>query len=128
MNLAVHRVEGMNVCAVGRIEGQVADLLAPDAERFPVQRGAVVRGNGRILIALQHLPKPPAGKVYQAWTLHKGAKAVAPSITFSPDAGGAVLIELPERSADLVAVAVSVEPAGGSKKPTSTPSFVRPLT
>jgi anti-sigma-K factor RskA len=106
----------------------VADLVSPGAERYQVQRGLVARSNGRIIIALQHLPALPKGKVYQAWTLRRGAKAVAPSITFTPDASGLAIIELPESAADLAAVAMSVEPVGGSKAPTSTPAFVRPLS
>jgi anti-sigma-K factor RskA len=109
-------------------QSQLADLISPGSERYPVQGGVVERAAGRILIALQHLPAPPKGKVYQAWTLHKGAKAVAPSITFVPDATGLVLIELPGPGTDIAAVAVSVEPAGGSKAPTSTPKFIRPLS
>jgi hypothetical protein len=109
-------------------QSQIADLLAPNAERYPVQQGLVARSNGRIILALQRLATPPKGKVYQAWVLRKGAKTVAPSITFSPDASGLALVELPGSAADLVAVAVSVEPTGGSKAPTSTPAFVRPLS
>ena len=91
-------------------------------------RGLVARSNGRIIIALQRLPALPKGKVYQAWTLRRGAKAVAPSITFTPDPSGLVFVELPGSAADLAAVALSVEPMGGSKAPTTTPAFVRPLS
>jgi len=106
----------------------VADLLAPGAQRFPVPRGLVARSNGRIVIALQHLPALPKGKVYQAWTLRRGAKAVAPSITFTPDTSGLLIVELPGSATDIAAVALSVEPTGGSKAPTTTPAFVRPLS
>jgi anti-sigma-K factor RskA len=106
----------------------VADLLAPGTQRFSVPRGLVARGNGRVIIALQHLPALPKGKVYQAWTLRRGAKSVEPSITFTPDASGLLIVELPGSAADLAAVAMSVEPAGGSKAPTTTPAFVRPLS
>ncbi len=109
-------------------QSQLADLIAPGNERYPVPGGVVERSAGRILIALQHLPPPPKGKVYQAWTLHKGAKAVAPSSTFLPDSTGLALVELPGSANDIAAVAVSVEPAGGSKQPTSKPNFVRPLS
>jgi len=109
-------------------ESRLADLIAPGAARFAVRDGVIVRTGGRILIALRHLPALPKGKTYQAWTLRRGAKTVAPSITFAPDPTGLALVELPESAANIAAVAVSVEPDGGSKQPTSKPNFVRPLS
>jgi anti-sigma-K factor RskA len=109
-------------------QSQLADLIAPGNVRYAVPGGVVERSAGRILIALQHLPPPPKGKVYQAWTLRKGAKAVAPSSTFLPDSTGLALVELPGSASDIAAVAVSIEPAGGSKQPTSKPNFIRPLS
>jgi type II secretory pathway pseudopilin PulG len=107
-------------------ESRLADMISPGAVRFPVKNGQVVRSAGRLLIAL-HLPALPKGKTYQAWTLRRGAKTVTPSITFAPDAGGLALVELPEPAGNVAAVAVSVEPEGGSKQPTSKPTFVRSL-
>ena len=109
-------------------ESRLADLIAPGAARFPVQGGVVVRSGGHILIALRHLPALPKGKTYQAWILRRGAKAVSPSITFAPDATGLALVELPGSAGHVAAVAVSVEPEGGSKQPTSKPNFVRSLS
>ena len=103
----------------------LADAVAPGAQQFRVKDGIVARSNGRIIISVQNLPALPKGKVYQAWTLHRGAKSVAPSITFTPDASGRVILAL---AACPAAVAMSVEPEGGSKAPTSTPAFIRPLT
>jgi hypothetical protein len=107
---------------------RLALVTAPGSKHFAVPNGEVIEANGRILIAFAHLPAPPPGKVYQAWTLARGAKSVAPSITFQPTASGATVIELPESAAKLTAVAVSVEPAGGSRAPTSKPAFVRALS
>jgi anti-sigma-K factor RskA len=109
-------------------ESRLADLIAPGAARFAVKDGVVVRSGSRILIALRHLPALPKGKTYQAWTLRRGAKAVSPSITFAPDATGLALVELPESAGNVAAVAISVEPDGGSKQPTSKPNFVRSLS
>jgi hypothetical protein len=110
------------------LEQHLAQMVAPGAKHFPVANGEVIEANGKILIAFSHLPAAPSGKVYQAWTLARGAKAVAPSITFVPDASGVAVIELPESAANLAAVAVSVEPPSGSKAPTSKPTFVRALS
>jgi anti-sigma-K factor RskA len=109
-------------------QGQLADLLAPDAKRYAVAGGEVVQRGGRIYIAMRDLPKLPKGKVFQAWTLATGAKAVAPSITFTSSAGGSVVVALPEQPKHLAAIAVSVEPEGGSRAPTTKPLWVRPLS
>lgn len=109
-------------------QSRLADLIAPGSTQFAVQNGVVVRSGDRVLIALRRLPTLPKGKVYQAWTLRRGAKAVTPSVTFVPDATGLALVELPGSAATFAAVAVSVEPEGGSKAPTSKPNFVRPLS
>jgi anti-sigma-K factor RskA len=79
-------------------------------------------------LTLAKLPPLPRGKVYQAWTLPKGAKAVQPSLTFSPNADGVAVVALPVDASKVGAVAVSVEPEGGSKTPTTTPTFVRPIS
>jgi anti-sigma-K factor RskA len=107
---------------------QLADLFAPDSKHYTVKGGEVVVRDGRVYIAMRALPHLPAGKVFQAWTLAKGAKAVAPSVTFAPNPSGSAIVELPVNAGSLAAVALSVEPKGGSKAPTSTPTFVRPLT
>jgi len=70
----------------------------------------------------------PKGKVYQAWTIAKGTKTLAPSINFTPSAAGNAVVALPENGDNITLVALSVEPEGGSKAPTSKPTFVRPLS
>lgn len=102
-------------------------FVGPGAHRYEVAQGVVATNADHVFVAVA-LPALPAGKVYQAWTLAAGAKAVAPSSTFSPDENGVAVIELPEHATGIAAVAVSVEPAGGSKAPTSTPKFVRKLS
>ncbi len=110
------------------LERELALVVAPGSKHFAVPRGEVIESNGRLVIALTGVAAPPNGKTYQAWTLARGAKSVAPSITFAPDASGRAVVELPESAAGIAAVAVSVEPAGGSKAPTSKADFVRALT
>jgi len=110
------------------LDARVATIVAPGSRHFPVASGEVVTSGNRIVIALHDLPALPAGKVYQAWTLARGAKAVSPSLTFRPDAAGIALVALPDAAAGLAAVAVSVEPARGSKAPTTKPAFIRKLS
>jgi len=114
--------------AVRRDARILADLSAPDAKRYAVAYGAVITRRTHVYLAFDALPALPRGRVYQAWTLTHGAHAVAPSITFTPNANGTTLVPLPEDATGLAAVALSVEPSGGSRAPTTKPAFVQPLT
>jgi Anti-sigma-K factor rskA len=109
-------------------DARLAALLSPSGKHFPIAQGQVIESGGRIFLALHSLSALAPNKVYQAWTLAKGAKTVAPSVTFRAGGDGTALIELPESAGNLAAVALSVEPAGGSRQPTSKPSFVRKLS
>ncbi|HZZ65544.1 MAG TPA: anti-sigma factor [Candidatus Baltobacteraceae bacterium] len=102
----------------------LADLVSPASQHYAVSTGQVVRHGARIYLAMDALPAPPKGKVYQAWTLRPGATLMTPSVTFVPDRNGVAVVPLPVNASRLAAVAVSLEPEGGSKQPTSTPTFV----
>ena len=99
----------------------LADLMDQSAKRYPVRDGEVVAVHDRLYLTMHGLPPLPSGKVYQAWTLPKGSKAMAPSRTFVPNAHGAAIVEIAASAAATSAVAVSVEPEGGSKSPTTKP-------
>jgi anti-sigma-K factor RskA len=106
----------------------LTDLVSPDAKRYDIAEGSVIVRGDRMYFALSKLPALPKGKVYQAWTLPKGAKAMQPSLTFSPNPDGVAVVALPVDASKVGAVAVSVEPEGGSKQPTTTPTFVRTVS
>ena len=106
----------------------LADLLAPDAKRYQVADGSVIVRRDRLYVALSNLPPPPKGRVYQTWTAPRGSTTMIPGRTFLPNPGGVTVVPLPVDATRVGVVAVSVEPEGGSKAPTSTPTFVRPLT
>jgi anti-sigma-K factor RskA len=106
----------------------LSDLLDTNAKHFASGDSEVVTHGSRLYLTMRALPEPPRGKVYQAWTLAKGAKRVAPSSTFVPDAGGVAVIALPADARSTAAVAVSIEPEGGSKQPTTKPILLVPLT
>jgi anti-sigma-K factor RskA len=106
----------------------LADLLAPDARRYQVADGSVILRRDRLYFALAKLPPPPKGHVYQAWTAAKGSSTMIPGPTFVPNPGGVTVVPLTVDGTRVGVVAVSVEPEGGSKAPTSTPTFVRQLT
>jgi anti-sigma-K factor RskA len=109
---------------IAQQSAMIADIAATDAKRYRFGHGTVVVHGPRLYIAMQALAQPPRGKVYQAWTLPKGSKRMAPSITFKPAATAETVIQLPQSAENVAAVAVSVEPAGGSKQPTSKPIAV----
>jgi anti-sigma-K factor RskA len=106
----------------------LTDLSASDAKRYTVALGTVVTRGPNVYLALASLPALPRGKVYQAWTLAKGAKVMSPSVTFSPSQNGLTLVPIPDKTGSIAVVAVSVEPEGGSRQPTTKPAFVQPLT
>jgi hypothetical protein len=107
---------------------RMADLFAADSAHYPVPGGEVVRHADHLYLAMRSLPKLPPGRVFQAWTLSPGSKVMAPSITFTPNRQGMAIVQLPLDGSKVIAVAVSVEPEGGSKAPTTTPTFVEKLT
>ena len=106
----------------------LADLSAPDAQRYAVAYGTIVKRGPHLYLALSSLPALARGHVYEAWTLAKGAKTVAPSVTFVPSGNGLTLVPLPEDATKLAAIALTVELEGGSRTPTTKPSFIQPLT
>ena len=106
----------------------LTDLTASDAKRYPVTYGTVVTRGANVYLALAALPELPRGKVYQAWTQARAAKGMMPSITFTPSSNGMTLVPIPDKSGSIGAVAITVEPEGGSRQPTSKPAFVQPLT
>jgi len=82
-----------------------------------VASGGVLRLDARGLAAL------PAGKVYQAWVIPPKQKPI-PEPTFSVDSSGAGSVGIAAAPTKGDIVAVTLEPAGGSKQPTSKPVLV----
>jgi anti-sigma-K factor RskA len=84
----------------------------------------VSRSEGRALLVAAHLPALPAGKVYEAWTIRQTPTQAG---TFSASSAQTVL-PLPAAAVHADQVAVTVEPAGGSKQPTTQPVFAVKLS
>lgn len=112
-----------------REEALVSILSAPDARVVPLRSSAGGTQGGRVIVArgraalVSSLRPPPPGRTYQAWGLRSGGKSPVPLPTFSRT--GAVLILDDVRDYD--GVAVTVEPSGGSKQPSSAPFVVARL-
>jgi anti-sigma-K factor RskA len=79
-----------------------------------------LEGDRAVLVA-ENMPPAPEGKTYEIWVI-KG-DTPKPSGLFEPKGDSvAAVVENPVEGAD--AVAVTVEPEGGSKKPTTDPMLV----
>lgn len=113
-----------------KVRLQAAVLIAPDMARIdlagqPVAPGAAARAfwsrqKGMVFAASQ-LPALPAGKVYQLWVVPGGAGAAPISAgLLTPDASGGVTLQIatPPDIPTPVALAVTLEPAGGVPAPT----------
>ena len=80
-------------------------------------RGEVVElGNGRAVLMTEGLPAPFEGEVYEAWLLRDGVPEPA-GLFESHHGTAAMLIEGSVDEAD--AIAVTLEPSGGSPASTS---------
>jgi anti-sigma-K factor RskA len=70
------------------------------------------------------LSAPPAGRIYQAW--HVDAAGNAVSLGLLQGQSGSLAFEVDSTGGD--AVALSIEPVGGSRAPTTDPLLVTPLS
>ncbi|HET9065114.1 MAG TPA: anti-sigma factor [Gemmatimonadales bacterium] len=101
--------------------------LVADPAKDPTIRMMLDAKRGRLTLSAAELPQLGANQDYQLWYII-GGNAV-PSVVFHPDAAGSALaldVPMPDRGT-ITAVAVTIEPTGGSPAPTSTPRFVTPL-
>jgi anti-sigma-K factor RskA len=84
--------------------------------------------NGGIVFLGSHLPGLPQGKTFELWLVPPKGNPQAAGL-FTPNSQG-ISVNVLARSVDparFAAVAVSVEPNGGSPQPTSKPILVIPL-
>lgn len=103
------------------------ELLAePDLERTEQVSGGgtlrVVAGDGKALVTLRDAGMLPADRDYQLWLVPDSGNPV-PSVLLDEQGGRAYLDSVGEATA----LAVTVEPAGGSQRPTSDVVAVVPL-
>jgi anti-sigma-K factor RskA len=74
-------------------------------------------GERRVLLVGQGMPALPAGKTYQLWMLPANGQAVS-AATFHPDRAGNMQLAVSGDLTGFARMAISVEPAGGSARPT----------
>jgi hypothetical protein len=117
-----------------RYDGDTATVLAaldrtPDAHHATTEFldgratiSVVSSARARTSIAVvSGLPPAPSGKTYQLWTIRKGKPRGAG--TFDPDFRTTAEIRLDGRYRAADVVAITLEPIGGSKQPTTEPMF-----
>jgi len=104
-----------------------AALLAPDARAVAASSGGgigtvvVSRQRGTIVFLARGLPDVPNTRTYQLWML--GPEGPRPAGVL-PLSNGEIAPHLTQAPGDTEAVALTVEPAGGSEKPTTDPVLV----
>ena len=114
------------------LQGEVQDLQGELQERqtFAMEGSGtasntdaeVVRlENGRSVVVADDMPAPPEGKTMQIWVIQ--GDTPQPAGTFSPGGpdSGTVAASVDGSLENANAVAITVEPAGGSDQPTSDP-------
>jgi anti-sigma-K factor RskA len=113
--------------AVDDAQTSLAVLAAPDLVRIDLAGqgpGSAARGralwsrNRGMVFTAANLPPAPAGRVYQVWVVT--AQTPVSAGLLSPDASGGatVYFQTPPDIATPLAVAVTLEPAGGVPAPT----------
>ena len=108
-------------------QATTAVLAAPDLARIDLQGQQVApdararalwsRSRGLVFTAA-NLPPAPAGKAYQVWVVTAQVPISAGLLTPDPSGAGTQFYMTPADIAPPVAVAVTLEPAGGVPAPT----------
>jgi anti-sigma-K factor RskA len=107
----------------------VAILSAPDAHVVPLKSAAGGPPGGRMIVSrnraalVSSLRHAPAGHTYQAWGLRPGGASPVPLPTFSGDGDVVILDDVGSYDG----VGVTLEPSGGSRRPSSAPFAVATL-
>lgn len=98
-----------------------AVLGDPASRRLALAAGdgrLVVGSGGRAVLVLDRLPAAGSGRTYQAWVVAAGAPT--PAGLFQ-SAGDTTVVAVSAAVPDGAVVAVTIEPSGGSERPTSDP-------
>jgi anti-sigma-K factor RskA len=113
--------------AVDDAQTSLSVLAAPDLVRIDLAgegTGAAARGramwsrNRGMVLTVTGLPQAPAGRVYQVWVVTAQAPVSAGLLTTDASGGASAYFQTPTDIAPPIAVAVTLEPAGGVPAPT----------
>jgi anti-sigma-K factor RskA len=90
----------------------------PPLIRASVGHAQLQIAGGRGELIVDHLPSAPPGRVYELW-LQRGNRPPAPGTLFEVTSRGTAVLGLPGAVSGITRVLVTVEPAGGSRVPTT---------
>jgi anti-sigma-K factor RskA len=119
MALALAGMIAWNVSLRHDLDSNRNDLASGAAVTLPGVGNVVAQTDGNATL-FAHLSPAPAGKTYEAWVIR--GSAALPAGVF--EGGGTVELKLTEAAKPGDKIAVTVEPSGGSQKPTTTPIAV----
>ncbi len=121
---------------LARLDESFALVDDPDSRQVAFGQNTPEPPRGRIFVhrtrgvvfMASNLPSLEAGKTYQMWLVPKGGNPL-PAGLFRPAGNGTVMYVRPGPLPDvtLAAVAISVEPEGGSAQPTAKPIIAAAL-
>jgi anti-sigma-K factor RskA len=94
------------------VGGQVSAIVSP--------------GQAKVVVVTSGLPALPAGKVYELWLLG-GTSVAKPSGLLTASAPGRTVPVVASGYVKGYALGITVEPAGGTLKPTTKPILALPL-
>ncbi len=110
-----------------------AVMAAPDARTItapvrPGGSGTVVasRSLGKAVVVMSGLPRLSSAKTYELWFM--GPRPPRPVGTMRPPAKGNPAPVLATGLGDATQIGITIEPAAGSQRPTSSPIFTATLT
>ncbi len=129
------RVAGLNA-QLDTLTAQQSDLTNVITADGAVTASAPLADGGRATVVLDptsgkaalvagSLAEPPAGRTYQAWFIEGDSAQSAGTFTPGPD--GRAVVLLTGRASTGQTFGVTIEPAGGSPAPTTTPILAVPL-
>jgi anti-sigma-K factor RskA len=125
--MRLHRQIGELQAQFDQAQATTAVLAAPDLARIDLQGQQVAPGararalwsrSRGLVFTAANLPPAPAGKSYQVWVVTAQAPVSAGLLTPDPSGVGTHYYMTPADIAPPVAVAVTLEPAGGVPAPT----------
>ena len=108
-----------NQALQGELQGQRTYALQGTGVAQEVQGEVVRLGDERTVLVAEDLPSPPEGETYEAWILRDDVPE--PAGLFEPNETGSAAAPIEGSIEGADAVAVTVEPSGGSSSPTSDP-------
>ncbi len=112
-------LRGENEDLQGELQNRRTHELQGSGAALDVRGEVIEVGEGRAVLIAENLPSVAEEQVYEAW-LMRGEDA-EPAGLFEPREGGTTAVPLEGSLQGADAVAVTVEPAGGSSSPTDDP-------